>query len=114
MPIHPQHWKYLGVHFEDEQGVITYWVWTVLCLGLRDACNLFTRLTRPVIAHLRRRGMRCLIYIDDSWVVGKSFEECLKKEEEMKKAFEESSNPANPGSSNPAKGPGTRVRGADS
>ena len=89
MPIHPQHWKYLGVHFEDEQGVITYWVWTVLCLGLRDACNLFTRLTRPVIAHLRRRGMRCLIYIDDSWVVGKSFEECLKKEEEMKKTFEE-------------------------
>ena len=88
VPIHPQHWKYLGVHYEDEEGNITYWVWKVLCLGLRDACNLFTRLTRPVMADLRKRGMRGLIYIDDSWVVGRTFQDCLEWETELKKAFE--------------------------
>ena len=30
IPIAEEHWTYLGVHFEKEDGTILYWVWKVL------------------------------------------------------------------------------------
>lgn len=81
MPIAEEHWQYLGVHFEDKEGNLTFWVWTVLVLGLRDAAHIFTRVTpggsfvmwifysqiiAPIMAQLRREGARSLIYIGKS------------------------------------------------
>ena len=87
VPIHPDHWCYLGVHHVDEDGTTTFWVWKVLCLGLRDAAHLFTRLIRPIMADLRRRGMKGLIYIDDKWTVAASFQACLEMEVLVKEKF---------------------------
>ena len=87
MPVSPDHWKYLGVHLVEEDGTTTYWVWCVMCLGLRDAAHLFTRVIRPIMAQLRRRGMRGLIYIDDKWTLGATFQECLKMEDMAKDLF---------------------------
>jgi hypothetical protein len=87
VPIHPDHWTYLGSHFEEEDGSVIYWVWRVLCLGLRDAAHIFTRLIAPIMGELRRRGMHGLIYIDDLLVCGSSMEECLFWEKEAKLLF---------------------------
>ena len=63
MPIHPSHQDFLGVHYVDAELGPVYFVWVVLCLGLRDAAHIFTRLIAPLMAELRRRGHRGLIYI---------------------------------------------------
>ena len=68
MPIHPAHQDYLGVHYMDSENCSVYFVWTVLCLGLRDAAHIFTRLIAPLMSHLRRQGYRGLIYIGGSAV----------------------------------------------
>ena len=67
------HRQYLGIHWE---GV--FYRWKVLFLGLCTAVVLFTKMTRPMIAHAHRFGIRTSIYIDDEWVLGKSKEECGK------------------------------------
>ena len=59
------HQQYLGVHFEQEDGSILYWVWTVLVLGLRDAAQVFTRAFAPIIIQLRKEGKKILVYIDN-------------------------------------------------
>ena len=87
VPIAEEHWTYLGVHFEKEDGTLMFWVWKVLCLGLRDAAFIFTKTISPLIAELRRRGCRGCIYIDDKWTVGSTFEECLYWEKEVKELF---------------------------
>ena len=66
MPIHPSHQDYLGVHYVDPELGVVYFVWVVLCLGLRDAAHIFTRLIAPLMSELRRRGYRGLIYIGGS------------------------------------------------
>ena len=63
MPVAEEHWTYLGVHFVDKAGKTTYYVWRVLVLGLRDAAYIYTRINRPIMAALRRQGIRSLIYI---------------------------------------------------
>ena len=77
----------MGVHHAAEDGAETYWVWRVLCLGLRDAAHLFTRIIRPIMGELRRRGVRGLIYIDDNLTVAGSFRDCLKSEAEVVSVF---------------------------
>jgi hypothetical protein len=88
VPIHPDHWTYLGVHQEGVDGEDEFWVWKVLCLGLRDAAHIFTRLLRPLMAEMRKRGMRGQIYIDDKWTLGRTFSECLYWEGEVKTLFQ--------------------------
>ena len=87
LPIHKDHWKYLGVHFENEDGTHIYWVWTVLCLGLRDAAFIFTKTISPIVAELRRRGMRGQCYIDDKLTAGGSYNACLFWESQVKDLF---------------------------
>ena len=87
VPIAEEHWQYLGVHFVHEDGQVTYWVWTVLCLGLRDAAFIFTKTLAPLMAELRRQGMRGVIYIDDKLTVASSYELCLFWENKVKNLF---------------------------
>ena len=84
VPIAEEDWKYLGVAFEHEDGTFTFWVWTVLCLGLRDAAFIFTKILAPLVAHLRRQGYRGLIYIDDKFTLGTTFNLCLYWENQVK------------------------------
>ena len=87
VPIAEEHWQYLGVHFVHEDGQVTYWVWMVLCLGLRDAAFIFTKTLAPLMAELRRQGMRGVIYIDDKLTVASSYELCLFWEKKVKDLF---------------------------
>ena len=42
----------LGVHFERVDGFKTFWVWDVLCLGLRDAAHFFCKVFNPLMGDL--------------------------------------------------------------
>ena len=68
VPIHTAHQDYLGVHYMDSENCPVYFVWTVLCVGLRDAAHIFTRMIAPLMSQLRRQGYRGLIYIGISAV----------------------------------------------
>ena len=45
--------------------------------GLRPAPRLFTKLLNPVFAHLRKEGCFNVSYIDDSLLLGDTFDDCL-------------------------------------
>ena len=87
VPIAQEHWQFLGVHYRHEDGSLTYWVWKVLCLGLRDAAFIFTKTIAPIMAKLRSEGMRGQIYIDDKLTAANSYDNCCKWEMYMKDIF---------------------------
>ena len=60
VPIHPESRRYL--HFT--MAGVPY-QFRVLCLGLTNAPQVFTRLMAPTSAILRRYGIRVLRYLDD-------------------------------------------------
>lgn len=43
-----------------------------LTFGLSSAPRIFTKLLKPVVAHLRQSGVRCLIYLDDVFILNSS------------------------------------------
>ena len=76
--IHRDFQQYLGIHYVDKEGVVHFYQWRVLFLGLSDAVRLFTKVLKPHRAHLYRNGIRHNSYIDDHRVLRKSEEECTK------------------------------------
>lgn len=48
---------------------------TCLPFGLSSAPFVFTKLLRPALAQLREQGIRCLMYLDDMLILGKTKEE---------------------------------------
>ena len=70
VPIHPDHHKYLQFQWEAQ-------IYQFCCLpfGLSCAPTVFTKLMKPVVAFLRERGMRLIIYLDDMLVICNSQEE---------------------------------------
>ena len=65
------------------------WVWTVLVLGVRDACHIFTRIIAPIMGELRKQGLRGQIYIDDLITADSSQERAAHSEQKAKRLFEE-------------------------
>ncbi|XP_066923425.1 uncharacterized protein [Clytia hemisphaerica] len=43
-----------------------------------DAMRVFTKILKPVFAHLKERGHSSVIYVDHSLLKGDSYEECLE------------------------------------
>ena len=88
VPVAEEHWQYLGISLQDEEGQPMYWVWTVLVLGLRDACHIFSRLTAPVMGRLREGGWRGQIYVDDLLTSSESYNKALMEERKAKELFQ--------------------------
>ena len=97
-------WQYLGVHFRHEDGSVMFWVWKVLCLGLRDSAFIFTKFIAPIMAKLRSNRMRGLVYIDDKLASSNSYDNCCKWEQYVKNIFEKAGWTFKPGkrSGNPS------------
>ena len=85
VPVCKDSWQYLGVHFIEDDGSVTFWTWRVLVLGIIDANNIFTRLLAPLIAKLRSEGIRGLIYIDNLFLTAATKQ---LAHEHSKRAFE--------------------------
>ena len=56
----------------------TYYEFIFIPFGLSTAPFTFTKLTKPVIAFLRKRGVLCLVYLDDFLILGNSEQKCRK------------------------------------
>ena len=46
-----------------------------LSFGLNNARRVFTKLIKPIAAHLRKRGIRIIVYLDDFLILGSSIKE---------------------------------------
>lgn len=72
VPIHPPHRRYLRFRWRE-----------MLCefqslpFGLRSAPYVFTKILKPVIALLRKLGIRCILYLDDMLILAQSKRELL-------------------------------------
>ena len=46
--------------------------------GLTSAPRVFTKVLKPVVANLRRQGIRIVIYLDDILIIASSRDECIR------------------------------------
>ena len=65
VPIHPSHHRFLQLQWRD-----VLYQFTCLPFGLSSAPWAFTKLLKPVVAYLRKRGIRLIIYLDDMLIIG--------------------------------------------
>ena len=78
VPIHPPHRKWLRFLWKGQ-----LYEFQCLPFGLSSAPRVFTKILRPVMAVLRRRGIRCIIYIDDLLLLSQSKEELVEITKEV-------------------------------
>ena len=69
--IHEDSRKFFRFKFHGE-----LYEFLVLPQGYRDSPRLFTKILKPILAHLRSLGYQIIMYIDDSLLVGESETEC--------------------------------------
>ena len=72
IPMDPFYTKYLKFKVGD-----TVYKYLVLPMGFRDSPKLFCKILKPVLAHLRSKGLISSIYIDDFYLQGSSYLDCL-------------------------------------
>jgi len=82
VPIHDSHRKYVKFLFE---GIL--YEFTALPQGLACAPRLFTKILKPFYAKMREKGYQCMGYIDDSFIMGNSYEECKTAIDDIEKKF---------------------------
>lgn len=68
----PEDRKYLRFLFNGQ-----LYQYTVVPFGLCSAPLLFTKLVKPIMAFLRRKGLLSVNYLDDFLLIGKDYDECL-------------------------------------
>lgn len=67
----------------------TLYQYTCLPNGLSSAPRLFIKLLKPVYASLRSKGHVSVAYIDDSYLQGETYEQCLKNIQDTIDLFEQ-------------------------
>ena len=72
IPLHPDHQKFL--RFEWRGKVYQY---VCMAFGLAPAPRVFNKLLKVVVAYLRCRGFRLVIYLDDILIMNSSKEGAL-------------------------------------
>ena len=71
IPVHPDHQKYLTFSWQHK-----YYKFTCLPNGYAYAPMIFTKLLKHPFSFLRRRGHHSIIYIDDAYLQGDSYDAC--------------------------------------
>ena len=66
IPISQSHRKYLKFALQG-----TVYQYNVLPFGLATAPRGFMKLMKPVLAHLRSKGVRLIAYLDNLLIIGK-------------------------------------------
>ena len=69
--IHESFRKYLRFIWNNQ-----LYQFTCLPNGLSSAPRLYTKLMKPIFSLLRNRGLISVYYLDDSWLMGKTEDEC--------------------------------------
>ena len=73
LPIYPHHRKYLRFKFEG----VTY-EFQCLPFGLASAPRAFTKLLKPLVAVIRSKGIRIVIFLDDLLIMHQDKVQCQK------------------------------------
>ena len=71
----PEDRKYYGFSLPDLSGRPRFYQFNVMIYGLNIAAFVVTTLTKPLMAHLHKRGIRATIFIDDGRIVSSTSEE---------------------------------------
>lgn len=71
IPVRHQDRKFLRFSFQGK-----LFQYTCLPFGLSTSPHAFTKLMRPVVQHLRLKGLISAIYLDDILYIAPTFEEC--------------------------------------
>ena len=72
--IFPSHQRFLGFSWTFPDGRTRYFAYTVLPFGLSLAPYLFTKLVRPLVKYWRSRGLYCIVYLDDGFIMDSTLE----------------------------------------
>ena len=83
IPIHADHQKYLKFEWGG-----TLYKFTCLPQGLASAPRLFTKIMKPIYCHLRGMGHISSGYLDDSFLQGETYQECLSNIHETNTTLE--------------------------
>ncbi len=73
VPVRQQDRKYLRFIWQGQR-----YQFTCLPFGLRTAPRVFTKVTKPVISEARERGIRTVIYIDDTIIMSRCPEQASR------------------------------------
>ena len=86
---------YLSIQIAEKDRKFLRFLWKeqtyefrCLPFGLSSAPRVFTKLLKPVMALLRRQGIRTIIFLDDLLVMGQSKEEMVSQVEEILHFFQ--------------------------
>lgn len=71
--IHEESKKYLRFFFQRK-----LYQFNVLPFGLCTAPFTFTKIMKPIVAHLREKGFISVVYLDDYLCIGKDYQQCLE------------------------------------
>ncbi|CAG9128656.1 unnamed protein product [Plutella xylostella] len=71
VPMAKEHRKYLRFEFNEN-----FFEFTALPYGLSVAPRVFTKLMKEVVNHLRTKGYRSVVYLDDLLCIGDTYVEC--------------------------------------
>lgn len=66
VPVESRYWRFLKFKWKKQN-----YEFHTLLFGLASAPRIFTKLLRPVVARLRRKGIRLLIYLDDVLIMAR-------------------------------------------
>ena len=72
VPVHPSNWEHLGTRLRKR-----FFIDLRLPFGLKNAPEIFTRITKLVMHFMRRRGIDAIVvYIDDFWISAQTMTDC--------------------------------------
>ena len=74
--VDPRYWKFLGFTWPTPDGQSQSYVFKSLPLGLASAPYVFTKVTRDLVHHWRRQGIKCMMYLDDGAACDASEQRC--------------------------------------
>lgn len=83
VPIHVDYQKYLKFSWQGQ-----LYKFTCLPNGLACAPRIFTKLLKPMFSSLRSKGYLSVSYIDDCYLQGNTFQECVANIEATVKLFD--------------------------
>lgn len=72
IPIHPKHQKYLKFFIENK-----IYQYTCMPNGYGPAMRIFTKVSKVPFSHLRSRGHISVVFVDDSYLQGNTYEACV-------------------------------------
>ena len=83
VPIHPDYRKFLKFQWQGK-----LYAYTCMPNGLSNCPRYFTKLLKPIYANLRGKGHLSVAFIDDSCLIGSSYEECKQNVDDTVRLFE--------------------------